>query len=87
MKKIAILGSTGSIGTQALDLCRRHPDRYRVTALTARGSREKLFAQVREFRPEMAGLTEGIDPKEIPEDLKFCRCTPPRRRWKRTRCW
>ena len=73
MKKIAILGSTGSIGTQALDLCRRHPDRYRVTALTARRSREKLFAQVREFRPEMAGLTEGIDPAEIPEDLKFCR--------------
>ena len=73
MKKIAILGSTGSIGTQALDLCRRHPDRYRVTALTARGSREKLFAQVREFRPEMAGLTEGIDAAEIPEDLKFCR--------------
>ena len=73
MKKIAILGSTGSIGTQALDLCRRHPDRYRVTALTARGSREKLFAQVREFRPEMAGLTDGIDPAEIPEDLKFCR--------------
>ena len=73
MKKIAILGSTGSIGTQALDLCRRHPDRYRVTALTARGSREKLFAQVREFRPEMAGLTEGIDLKDIPEDLKFCR--------------
>ena len=73
MKKIAILGSTGSIGTQALDICRRHPDRYRVTALTARGSREKLFEQVREFRPEMAGLTEGINPAEIPEDLKFCR--------------
>ena len=73
MKKIAILGSTGSIGTQALDLCRRHPDRYRVTALTARGSREKLFEQVREFRPEMAGLTEGLDPADIPEDLKFCR--------------
>ena len=73
MRKIAILGSTGSIGTQALDLCRRHPDRYRVTALTARGSREKLFEQVREFRPEVAGLTEGFDPAEIPEDLKFCR--------------
>ena len=73
MRKIAILGSTGSIGTQALDLCRRHPDRYRVTALTARGSREKLFEQVREFRPELAGLTEGFDPTEIPEDLKFCR--------------
>ncbi len=73
MKKIAILGSTGSIGTQALDLCRRHPDRYKVTALTARGSKEKLFEQVREFRPETAGLTEGFDPAEIPEDLKFCR--------------
>ena len=73
MKSIAILGSTGSIGTQALDICRRHPDRFRVTALTARGSREKLFEQVREFRPEIAGLTEGIDPAEIPEDLKFCR--------------
>ena len=72
MRKIAILGSTGSIGTQALDLCRRHPDRFRVTALTARGSREKLFEQVREFRPEIAGLTEGFDPAEIPEDLKFC---------------
>ena len=73
MRKIAILGSTGSIGTQALDLCRRHPDRYKVTALTARGNREKLFEQVREFRPEVAGLTEGFDPAEIPEDLKFCR--------------
>ena len=73
MRKIAILGSTGSIGTQALDLCRRHPDRYKVTALTARGNREKLFEQVREFRPEVAGLTEGFDPAEIPEDLIFCR--------------
>ena len=73
IKKIAILGSTGSIGTQALDLCRRHPDRYRVVALTARGSKEKLFEQVREFRPETAGLTEGFDPAEIPEDLRFCR--------------
>ena len=73
MRKIAILGSTGSIGTQALDLCRRHPDRYRVTALTARGSREKLFEQVREFRPEIAGLTEELDPADIPEDLRFCR--------------
>ena len=73
MKKIAILGSTGSIGTQALDLCARHPEEYRVVALTARSSREKLFEQVRLFRPEMAGLLEGIRPEEIPEDLRFCR--------------
>ena len=43
MKTISILGSTGSIGKQALDLCRRHPDRYRVAALTARSSKETLF--------------------------------------------
>ena len=74
MKRIAILGSTGSIGTQALDICRRHPDRFRVAALTARSSREKLFEQVREFRPEMAGLAEDDIPlNEIPEDLRFCR--------------
>ena len=73
MKKIAILGSTGSIGTQALDICARHPEEYRVTALTARSSREKLFEQVRRFRPEMAGLVEGIREEEIPEDLRFCR--------------
>ena len=73
IKKIAVLGSTGSIGTQTLDLCARHPEKYRVTALTARSSREKLFEQVRRFRPEMAGLTEGITPEEIPEDLRFCR--------------
>ena len=73
MKKIAILGSTGSIGTQALDICARHPDEYRVTALTAKSSREKLFEQVRRFRPEMAGLLDGIRREDIPEDLRFCR--------------
>ena len=73
MKKIAILGSTGSIGTQALDVCARHPEEYRVTALTAWRSRDRLFEQVRAFRPEMAGLAEGLDPAEIPEDLRFCR--------------
>ena len=70
MQRIAILGSTGSIGTQALDVIRRHPDEYRVTALTARGNREKLLEQVREFRPEIAGLTDGWG--EIPRDMDFC---------------
>ena len=72
MKRIAILGSTGSIGTQALDICARHPEEYRVTALTAKANRKKLFDQVRRFRPEMAGLVDGISAEEIPEDLRFC---------------
>lgn len=73
MQTIAILGSTGSIGTQALELVRLHPEEFRVVALTARSSREKLFEQVREFRPEVAGLTEPIPMREIPEDVRFCR--------------
>ena len=73
MQTIAILGSTGSIGTQALELVRLHPEGFRVVALTARSSREKLFEQVREFRPEVAGLTEPIPMSEIPEDVRFCR--------------
>ena len=73
MQSIAILGSTGSIGTQALSLVRLHPDRFRVAALTAHRNRELLFQQVREFRPELAGLTEPIPMADIPADLRFCR--------------
>lgn len=73
MQTIAILGSTGSIGTQVLELVRLHPEEFRVVALTARSSREKLFEQVREFRPEVAALTEPIPMSEIPEDVRFCR--------------
>lgn len=72
MKKIAILGSTGSIGTQALDIVRRHPDEYSVAALTANTNKEILYAQVREFRPQMAGLAAETDFSDLPEDLRFC---------------
>jgi 1-deoxy-D-xylulose-5-phosphate reductoisomerase len=55
-----VLGSTGSIGTQALDVCRAAPDRFRVVGLTAGGSRPDLFAaQVEEFRPAFSGLGEA----------------------------
>lgn len=69
-KTIAILGATGSIGTQALDLVRRYPDRFSAVCLTANSSSEKLFALVREFRPRAAGMVR--EPEAIPEDLRFC---------------
>ena len=72
-RSIAVLGSTGSIGTQTLDVVRLHPELFRVSALTAYGSREKLFEQVREFRPEMAGLVCPIPMEEIPADLRSVR--------------
>ena len=67
-RTIAIAGATGSIGTQALDIVRRHPDRFSAVALTAHSRAEQLFALVREFQPQVAGLV--VEPKEIPEDLK-----------------
>ena len=73
MQTISILGSTGSIGTQALQLVALHPERFRVTAMTAHRNRDLFFEQVRTFRPEMAGLTEPIPMEEIPADLRFCR--------------
>ena len=58
-RDIVILGSTGSIGTQALDLVRADPDRFRVVGLTAGGSNPELFeAQVAEFAPAYSGLGE-----------------------------
>ena len=71
-RRLAILGSTGSIGTQALEVAALHPDRFEVSALTAHSSYEKLFEQVRAFRPRMAGLVKPIAREEIPEDLRFC---------------
>lgn len=73
MRTINILGSTGSIGTQALQLVSLHPDLFRINAITAHRQADALFAQVRAFRPQMAGLS-GLKAEdvEIPEDLKFC---------------
>ena len=67
-RTIAIAGATGSIGTQALDIVRRHPDRFSAVALTAYSSAEKLFALARDFQPQVAGLV--VEPEAIPEDLK-----------------
>lgn len=70
MRTISVFGSTGSIGTQALDVAAAHPQDIKVHALTAHSSADKLFEQVRAFRPLAAGLTAGET--AIPEDLRFC---------------
>ena len=60
----------GSIGSQALDIARRYPERFEVVCLTARASAEKLFELVRTFRPRVAALE--IEPETLPEDVRFC---------------
>jgi len=60
-RDVVVLGSTGSIGTQALDVCRANPDRFRVVALTAGGGNPELFRQqVDEWTPAFSGLFTGL---------------------------
>jgi len=70
IRSISILGSTGSIGTQALQVIESNPGRFKVTALSAHRNHTLLFDQVRKYRPLFAGITAGE--VEIPDDLKFC---------------
>ncbi|MEL6559521.1 MAG: 1-deoxy-D-xylulose-5-phosphate reductoisomerase [Bacteroidota bacterium] len=57
MKKIAILGSTGSIGTQTLEVVREHSEHFQVEVLTANNNAELLIAQALEFRPNTVVIT------------------------------
>jgi 1-deoxy-D-xylulose-5-phosphate reductoisomerase len=71
-RDVVILGSTGSIGTQALDVVRANPERFRVVGLTAGGSRPELYdAQVAEFRPRVTGLGEeaSVEAAAMPADV------------------
>lgn len=58
MKSISILGSTGSIGKQALDVVQRNPDEFKVMGLTARRDHELLEKQAREFQPEKIAILD-----------------------------
>jgi len=71
-RDVVILGSTGSIGTQALEVVRANPDRFRVVGLTAGGSRRDLYdAQVAEFAPKVSGLGEdaSVEAAAMPADV------------------
>ena len=69
-KRLAILGSTGSIGTQALDVVRAHPQLFEVYALTANNNVECLIRQSREFHPEMVVIANEKFYPALKEGLK-----------------
>ncbi len=71
-RRLAILGSTGSIGTQALEVVSEHPDEFEVYALTANNQAELLVNQARKYMPEVvviANETKYPEVKEALEDL------------------
>ena len=69
MKRLAILGSTGSIGTQTLDVVREHADEYETYALTAGHNAELLIAQAREFHPEVVVIADESRYETVREAL------------------
>ena len=68
-KQIAILGSTGSIGTQALQVIEEHPDLYEAYALTANNRVELLIAQARKFQPEVVVIANEEKYAQLKEAL------------------
>ena len=70
MKNIAILGSTGSIGTSTLDICQRYPDRYRVTSLAAGTNVQLAFQQCVQFRPTVVSIANEYLADTLSEMLK-----------------
>ena len=69
MRSLTILGSTGSVGTQALDVVRRNPDRFRVVGLAALTNHELLVGQIREFLPPYVAIADPGAAAELREML------------------
>lgn len=65
MKNLAILGSTGSIGVSTLELAAEHPERYRVTTLTAGNNLTRLEEQIRRFRPRTVAVLTAEDARRL----------------------
>jgi 1-deoxy-D-xylulose-5-phosphate reductoisomerase len=66
MKRIAILGSTGSIGVQSLDVITEFPDQFSVHSLTANTQIERLKKQIAEFKPRMVAVKDEENAKDLP---------------------
>jgi 1-deoxy-D-xylulose-5-phosphate reductoisomerase len=73
MRSLVILGSTGSVGTQALDVVRRNPDRFKVVGLSAGTNQELLIGQIREFLPPYVALADEQSAADLRERVSSIR--------------
>ena len=75
MRKISLIGSTGSIGRQVCNVVRRYPNRFKIQSIVANSSAEVFLKQVTEFMPEYAALADEDAGKKIapfiPNGVKF----------------
>ena len=70
MKKISILGSTGSIGTQTLDIVNQYPEQFQVVGLATHSNGQLLAQQIRKFRPEIAAICNESQLEKIKEAVE-----------------
>ncbi len=68
-QRLAVLGSTGSIGTQTLDIVRQYPDLFEITTLTARRNWEALARQAAEFLPDSVVIADKAHYPALAEAL------------------
>ena len=83
MQNVTILGSTGSIGRQALEVLQMHPERFRLRGLCAHSREEEFLRQVEAFRPELAGFSKEIPAcwRRIRKRIFLCWGSPALRPW------
>jgi 1-deoxy-D-xylulose-5-phosphate reductoisomerase len=74
VRRVAVLGSTGSIGVSTLDVLSRHPDRFVVAALAAASSRQALREQCLEFQPRVAVLQDAAQARALGIELREAGC-------------
>lgn len=74
MKGITVLGSTGSIGVNTLDVLARHKDRFRVVALTANHQVDRLYEQCLAWTPEFAVMADAVSAEQLQQRLKQAYC-------------
>ena len=65
IKQVAVIGSTGSIGQQTLEVIASQSDKFRVVALAAGENLELLNDQIRQFQPEMVALAKSVSPERV----------------------
>ena len=70
-KGITILGATGTIGVNTLDVISRHPDRYHVVALTANTGVDRLYQQCLEHQPEYAAMVDTDAAQQLEHKLRM----------------
>lgn len=70
MKKLAILGSTGNVGTQVLEVVDKYPGKFRIIALSARGNMDLLMKQIKKYKPLYVGIVDEQKAQELKKKTK-----------------